>query len=133
VQLGKLDLQLNLEDAQGFGLPVGQPPLILEYRMNIKLMRLSTGEDLIGDLKNNDAAGVLIENPCIVYLSQNPEGGPANLGMTRWMPYADNKEFLIDAKFIVTIAEPVDELAKQYDGVFGAGLIVPSSKLEVVK
>jgi hypothetical protein len=48
--------------------------------MNVKLMRLSTGEDLIGDLKNNDAAGVTLENPCIVYLSQNPNGGPANLG-----------------------------------------------------
>ena len=92
-------------------------------------MRLSTGEDLIGDLKNNDAAGVLIENPCIVYLSQNPNGGPANLGMTRWMPYADNKEFLIDAKFVVTIAEPVEELAKQYDSVFGVGLIVPKQSI----
>jgi hypothetical protein len=103
--------------------------------MNVKLIRLSTGEDMIGDLKNNDAAGVLLENPCIVYLSQNPNnpGGPANLGMTRWMPYADNKEFLIDSKFVVTIADPVEELAKQYDGVFGSGLIVPSQKLEVVK
>lgn len=103
--------------------------------MNVKLVRLSTGEDMIGDLKNLDAAGALIENPCIVYLSQNPNnpGGPANLGMTRWMPYAENKEFLIDSKFIVTVAEPATELAKQYDQVFGVGLIVPDQKLEIAK
>lgn len=101
--------------------------------MNIKLMRLSTGEDLIGDLKNLDEGGALIENPCIVYLSQNPNGGPANLGMTRWMPYADNKEFLLERQFIVTVADPVEELAKQYDGVFGTGLIMPSQKIEVAK
>lgn len=101
--------------------------------MNVKLVRLSTGEDMIGDLKNNDVNGVLIENPCIVYLSQNPNNpsGPANLGMTRWMPYADNKEFLIDSKFIVTIAEPAEELAKQYDQVFGTGLIVPDKKIQI--
>ena len=111
--------------------------------MNVKLMRLSTGEDLIGDVTGTFTSGeggavkhgITIENPCIVYLSQNPSnpGGPANLGMTRWMPYADNKSFEIDNKYIVTIAEPVEELAKQYDGVFGSGLIVPSQKLEVVK
>lgn len=100
--------------------------------MNIKLIRLSTGEDLIGDLKNLDGAGATVENPCIVYLSQNPNGGPANLGMTRWMPYADNKEFLIDGKFVVTVADPAEELAKQYDGVFGVGLIVPKQGLTIV-
>ena len=101
--------------------------------MNIKLMRLSTGEDLIGDLKNLDAGGALIENPCIVYLSQNPNGGPANLGMTRWMPYAENKEFLLERQFIVTVADPVEELSKQYDGVFGVGLIVPTQKIALDK
>ena len=102
--------------------------------MNVKLLRLTTGEDLIGDLKASSEVGHTIENPCIVYLSQNPENpnGPANLGMTRWMPYAENKEFLIDAKFVVTIAHPVEELAKQYDGVFGAGLILPKAGLSLV-
>jgi hypothetical protein len=99
--------------------------------MNVKLIRLSTGEDLIGDVQDG-AAGVTIENPCIVYLSQNPNGGPANLGMTRWMPYASNKEFLIDAKFVVTVAEPAEELAKQYDSVFGSGLILPKAGLTLV-
>jgi hypothetical protein len=101
--------------------------------MNVKLIRLSTGEDLIGDIKDNDASGFgyLVENPCIVYLSQNPNGGAANLGMTRWMPYAENKEFLIDAKFVVTIADPAEELARQYDSVFGAGLIIPKQSLSL--
>lgn len=100
--------------------------------MNVKLMRLSTGEDLIGDLLTNENGNVVVENPCIVYLSQNPNGGPANLGMTRWMPYAENKEFTLDSKYIVTIADPVEELAKQYDGVFGAGLILPKAGLSLV-
>jgi hypothetical protein len=101
--------------------------------MNVKLMRLSTGEDLIGDVITNENGNVVIENPCIVYLSQNPNGGPANLGMTRWMPYASNKEFSLDSKYIVTFAEPVEELAKQYDSVFGAGLIVPPTSIQLAK
>lgn len=100
--------------------------------MNIKLIRMSTGEDLIADLKNFDEAGALVENPCIVYITQNQAGGH-NVGMTRWMPYASDAEFLLDRRFVVTIADPAEDLAKQYDQVFGAGLIVPSQKLEIAK
>jgi hypothetical protein len=101
--------------------------------MNVKLMRLSTGEDLIGDVIEQSGDTVTIENPCIVYLSQNPNGGPANLGMTRWMPYAENKEFTLDSKYIVTFADPVEELAKQYDGVFGTGIITPPKTIQLAK
>jgi hypothetical protein len=101
--------------------------------MNVKLMRLSTGEDLIGDVIEQSGDTVTIENPCIVYLSQNPNGGPANLGMTRWMPYAENKEFVLDNKYIVTYANPVEELSKQYDQVFGSGLITPPKTIQLAK
>lgn len=100
--------------------------------MNIKLLRLSTGEDLIADLHNWDAAGATVENPCIIYITQTQAGGH-NVGMTRWMPYAADKQFLIDAKFVVTIADPAEDLAKQYDQVFGAGLIIPKQSLEIAK
>ena len=96
-------------------------------------MRLSTGEDLIGDVIEQSGGTVTIENPCIVYLSQNPNGGPANLGMTRWMPYASNKEFVLDNKYIVTYANPVEDLYKQYDQVFGSGLITPAKTIQLAK
>ena len=106
--------------------------------MNIKLMRLSTGEDLIGDVtgtftKNQGTGvktGITVENPCIVYITQTQTGGH-NVGLTRWMPYADNKTFEIDDNFIVTIAEPAADLAKQYDQVFGSGIIVPQQGIEI--
>lgn len=100
--------------------------------MNIKLLRMSTGEDLIADLKNWDAAGATVENPCIIYITQNQAGGH-NVGMTRWMPYTANKEFLLDSRFVVTIADPAEDLAKQYDQVFGSGIIVPSQQIALDK
>lgn len=100
--------------------------------MNIKLLRLSTGEDMIADLQNFDEGGATVENPCIIYITQSQAGGH-NVGMTRWMPYAADKTFLIERRFVVTIAEPAEDLAKQYDQVFGAGLIIPSQNIALDK
>ena len=103
--------------------------------MNIKLIRLSSGEDIIGDLSYqdpNDPDAITIENPCLVYIAQGTPGKGAQIGMTRWMPYADNKVFSIKKAFIVTDCDPVDDLRQQYDSVFGSGLIVPKKGLTLV-
>ena len=54
--------------------------------MNIKLLRLQTGEDLIGDVITQSDTEVAIENPCMVYVRPNNTGSSASIGLTRWMP-----------------------------------------------
>jgi len=99
--------------------------------MNVKLLRLTTGEDLIADVTSQKDF-FTFENPCLVYVQQGQPGKGAQIGMTRWMPYAENKEFTMDSKFVVTMAEPVEELRQQYDSVFGSGLIIPKQGLTLV-
>jgi hypothetical protein len=96
--------------------------------MNIKLIRLQTGEDLIADVVKEDAA-LTLENPCMVYV--RPQGNSASVGITRWLPYADTKQFTIDNKWIVVVTDPVEDLKNEYNKVFGSGLIVPPTQIAI--
>ena len=99
--------------------------------MNIKLVRLSTGEDLMGDVTLNENSDAVIENPCMVYVRPNQNNSGASVGITRWMPYADNKEFTIAGKFIVTVADPAQDLKTEYNKIFGSCLVVAPAGLKL--
>ena len=99
--------------------------------MNIKLIRLQTGEDLMGDVLINENGDVVIENPCMVYVRPNSTGTGASIGLTRWMPYADTKKFKIDNKWIVVLTDPEADLKNEYNKAFGSGIVVAPASLKV--
>ena len=96
--------------------------------MNIKLMRLVTGEDIITEIVDEGPLGTKINNPLIVYIRPTEVGVPT-VGMSQWIPYSSDKEFYIKADKIVVVSEPAADLRSQYDRVFGAGLIMPNQML----
>lgn len=96
--------------------------------MNIKLVRLVTGEDILTEFEQGDGT-VKFTNPLIVYI--NPPQGPgqsASVGISQWVPYSTSKEFTINESKVVFVAEPAEDLKRQYDSVFGLGLILPGQK-----
>lgn len=97
--------------------------------MNVKLLRLQTGEDIMGDVVINENGDFVIENPCMVYVRPNSTNTGANVGLTRWMPYAESKTFTLDPKWVVIITEPATDLANEYNKAFGSGLIVPPTQI----
>ena len=96
--------------------------------MNIKLVRLVTGEDILTEFAQEDDV-VTFTNPLIVYVTppQAP-GQSAQVGLSQWVPYAASKEFNIDHSKVVFVTDPAEDLHKQYDSVFGLGLILPGQK-----
>ena len=96
--------------------------------MNIKLVRLVTGEDILTEYEAQDG-GCKFINPLIVYITPPAKAGQsASVGLSQWVPYSDSKEFHINENKVVFVAEPAEDLRKQYDSVFGLGLILPGQK-----
>jgi hypothetical protein len=96
--------------------------------MNIKLVRLVTGEDILTEFDNGEDT-VTFTNPLIVYIT--PPQGPgqsASVGISQWVPYSDSKEFIINKDKVVFVADAAQDLKKQYDQVFGLGLILPGQR-----
>jgi hypothetical protein len=94
--------------------------------MNIKLLRLVTGEDVLTEILDAGDVAYKIKNPLIVYIRPTETGVPT-VGMSQWIPYSADKEFTIKNDKVVVVSEPAEDIRGQYDRVFGSGIVLATS------
>ena len=87
--------------------------------MNIKSVRLVSGEELIGDWNEETK---IITNPVIML-----PVGKDQLGFSPWIPYVEEEEVPLKEQHIVTVLTPDKKLQNEYNRVYGSGLIVPDA------
>lgn len=93
---------------------------------NIKIVRLTTGEELICDAKVNSTDQVILKDVAILIPTQQNQ-----LGLAPFMAYSDAKDgFHTTMASIMFIVEPVSELKNQYQQMFSK-VITPTSNLVV--
>ena len=98
--------------------------------MNVKLLRLKSGEDVIADVTLVDTEDTIkIENPAMLMPTGNSQGGHMQMGFGPWAPFSDDKEFEIPRDWLVYITKPNQDLLNQYNSVFGSGIVVPDMKV----
>jgi hypothetical protein len=76
--------------------------------MNYKLIKLNNGEEIIGDVIENES-NVIIEKPMVfvTMTMTDPSGYPVNVVVLRdWLSYSDNKVIEIEKSKIIVITEP---------------------------
>ena len=89
--------------------------------MNIKIIRLISGEELIGDW---DEETKTITNPVVMIPIAK-----AQLGFQPWIPYAEEEEVPLKEQHIVVVLTPDNKLQNEYNKIYGSGLIVPEETL----
>jgi hypothetical protein len=95
--------------------------------MNVKLIRMWSGEDVIADLKDNLTDIIVISNPIVAI-----PAGNGQLGFAPWSPLLKGKdeEIEISKKYVVYIADTQDQIVEQYQDMFSV-IKSPSKKLIV--
>lgn len=92
--------------------------------MNIKIVRLTTGEELICDVKVNSTDQVILKDVAILIPTQQNQ-----LGLAPFMAYSDAKDgFHTTMNSIMFIVEPQAELKNQYQKMFSK-IITPTSNI----
>tara|TARA_B100000683_G_scaffold258317_1_gene280956 strand:+ start:1340 stop:1624 length:285 start_codon:yes stop_codon:yes gene_type:complete len=92
--------------------------------MNIKIVRLTTGEELICDAKVNSTDQVILKDVAILIPTQQNQ-----LGLAPFMAYSDAKDgFHTTMNSIMFIVEPQAELKNQYQKMFSK-IITPASNI----
>lgn len=80
----------------------------------VKVVRLITGEDIIGTTSQKDGK-TSVKNPYIIYPTSAPEAGKSvKFGMFTYIPYAETEEIFFDSDKILTIVEPKQDLLASY-------------------
>ena len=89
--------------------------MIRRTRMNVKIVKMINGEELIGEYKDN-----VISNPVVMIPVNNEK-----LAFNPWMPYAEDKDFTLKEDQVLIVATPSKTIANEYSKAFGSGIVVP--------
>lgn len=95
--------------------------------MTIKLIRMSSGEDVIATIVEEVEDAIKIKNAiCVVPAANN------QLGFAPWSPVLDPEEEYVEVfkNFIVYVSKPAPQVLEQYNNIFSR-VIVPEKKIIV--
>ena len=93
---------------------------------NIKIVRISTGEELIADVKEADGKIVLTDVAILIPTQQN------QLGLAPFMAYSDaSKGFDINTSMVMFMVDPVQDLQNQYQQMFSK-IVTPSNDKKII-
>ena len=80
----------------------------------VKILRLSTGEDVIAKVGENDQ-GVSLKNPFVIIPQQTAPGQPIQLMMSLYNAFGKSDDIVVDRDKIVFITDPKDDILKSYE------------------
>ena len=87
--------------------------------MNIKVLRLVTAEELIGEW-NEEKSSIL--NPVVMVPVSKDK-----IGFQPWITLSEEEEIFLKDQHIMAIVTPDIKLQNEYNRVFGSGLIMPEN------
>jgi hypothetical protein len=96
----------------------------------IKILKLVTGEEILGDIDPiaNQLNQVKCSKPCTLQLvpsRNNPE--QVGMALVPYAAYAKDHTIMINNDSVIWEQEPVDELRNQYNSIFGSGIVLAKS------
>ena len=92
--------------------------------MNVKLLRIVTGEEVIAELLSEDTDSITVKNGLVVI--PNAQG----VGFAPWATVISKQkpEITVDRKFLVYMAECDADVVEKYESIFSP-IEKPSKKL----
>lgn len=95
--------------------------------MNVKLIRMWSGEDVITDQVGDLTDTIVIRNPIVAI-----PAGNGQMGFAPWSPLLKDKnmDLEIPKKYVVYISEAQEQIVEQYEQMFSL-IKSPSKKLIV--
>ena len=99
--------------------------------MNIRLVVLTTGEQLLTTVTEQTETAVTITKPTIII----PTGNKGELGLMPWLPYTnvETTGVTLKSSHVVCVVEPRTELANHYSSMFGNGIVIPDSSISTAQ
>jgi hypothetical protein len=93
--------------------------------MNVKVIRMSSGEDVVADVMEDKEESLVLMNPIVAF-----NQGNGQLGFAPYAPLLnrDDKELEINKKWIVYVANVNNELVENYEEMFSP-IATPTKKL----
>lgn len=81
---------------------------------DVKILRMTTGEDVIAKLGENDQ-GISLHKPFVIIPQQSAPGKPIQLMLSLYNAFGKSDTITVEKDKIVFITDPKDDLLKSYE------------------
>ena len=98
--------------------------------MDIKILKLITGEEVLGEIESQSETEVVIINPVGVAVVRGKDGQP-NVGFAPFPLHAEQKTdatVCFSKKNVVYSYVPAEDFINNYNQIFGSGIVLPPQK-----
>ena len=95
--------------------------------MKVLALRLVTGEDLLGELESESETEFVLVNPVGISVVRGKDGMP-NVGFSPFPLHSEQKTgttIALAKKHVVYSYIPAEDFVKNYNQIFGSGIILP--------
>lgn len=105
------------------------PPFLMEIIMvgELRIIKLSTGEEVVGNIVEKNGVVYRIENPCVLGISMSSTG-KANLQMQPMLIFSDQKVVEINREHVVYEVSVAIEIKNKYNEIYGSGIVLPKTQ-----
>ena len=93
--------------------------------MEIKLIRMSSGEDVLAEIVSQDDDSISLINPIVAV-----PAGNGQIGFAPWSPLLDKDmdPLVVSKQFIVWMTDPSPNVVEEYKKMF-SNIVLPDSNL----
>ena len=82
---------------------------------DVKVIRLSTGEDVIAKVDTNSGSNITLNKPFVIIPQQMGPGKPVQLMMSLYNAFGKGDKVEVAKDKVVFMTEPKDEIRKSYE------------------
>jgi len=100
--------------------------------MNIKILKLITGEEVLGEVESESETEFVLCNPVGIAIVRGKDG--PNVGFAPFPLHAEQKKdqtVAFSKKNVVYSYVPAQEFLDNYNQLFGSGIVLPNKQLIV--
>ena len=96
--------------------------------MDIKIVKLVSGETIVGKVNRGEKEVVKISSPAVLMTIPSEDGRMA-MALMPWIPFSPDKEVKINKTQVLFIVNPTAALQNEYSTNFGSGVVVPDAAI----
>jgi len=93
----------------------------------LRILKLATGEEIVGNVVEKNGIAYRIENPCVLGIMMGPNG-KANLQMQPMLIFSEQKVVELNRSFIVYDVTVAIEIQNKYNEIYGSGIVLPKTQ-----
>jgi hypothetical protein len=94
----------------------------------IKLFRLVTGEEVVGEILESTNEFHHIKNPCAIGIAMNSTGQPT-LNMHPWLMFSTEKSVTIKDTHVLFVSDVDIKIQNKYNEIFGSGIVIAKQSI----